>query len=578
MFLLAPHFVGPRPVFPGPIVMPPEGADAAQATLPTRVFMQGNDIQSMTPTQRHLIYSVRAIELDLASSPDTSPEQIRALIADDISPGLLFDVDVSHLGPIYRHLRDWLRGLGIPMEGQASRRIPYQLADTLYRDTADAEAARELSRAIVTGRRGGGAGHVGGTSGRNDPAAAAATAATISQAAQGDRAAHHMGMRFRGDAAKFLGTPDEALHEYVAEYQQVAHDYKLSAEQQLLYLHNLFGGKAKRFYDAHVYENVHSLQEAVAKMNEQYNTPIQQNEVKNQLAALRVSTFVAAGMTEKAALRAVYDTLSRLSPQLAPIHRAEVHLVSFLRGAVVGESWAEGPLERMATDEPNVQQLFLQLDAALGLKEEGRVAAAKDVTVQESTLSQPGTAAVMHTGQGMYAYPKRAIGATSVRPRTAVGPAVETPRAGASSAVGGTRPRFDPLSVAGCFNCDHPGHTVRQCPLPVDLAKAAQRKLAYYEKKNAGGRGGAATVLFLMCHQMQLTLPGDDGKEPADSAVHVVSRANEVVDTQLFETLLITDGRAVGGFTATNDGTDAEFGTAGTNEQASRAAGFGQGE
>jgi len=247
------------PCFPGPIVMPLEGADLAQATLPTRVLMQGNDIQSTTPTQRHLIYSVQAIEIDLMASPDTSPEQIRALIADDISPGLLFDVEVAHLSPIYRHRRDWLRGLGIPMEVQASRRIPFQLADTLYRETADAEAARELSRAIVTGRRGGGAGNVSGTGGRHDPAGAAATAATIAQAAQGERAAHNMGMRFRGDAAKFLGTPDEALHEYVAEDQQVAHDYKLSAEQQLLFWHNLFGGKAKRFFDAHVYENVHLL-------------------------------------------------------------------------------------------------------------------------------------------------------------------------------------------------------------------------------------------------------------------------------------------------------------------------------
>jgi len=313
-------------------------------------------------------------------------------------------------------------------------------------------------------------------------------------------------------------------------------------------------------------------------MNEQYNTPIQQNEFKNHLAALRVSNFVAAGMTEKAALGAVYDTLSRLSPQLALIPRVGVHFVSLLRGAVIGESWAEGPLERIAVDEPNVQQLFLQLDAALGLKEEGRVAAAKDVTVHESTTGQLKTAAVMYAGQGMDAYPKRAIGAASVRPRTAVLTAVETPRAGASSAVGGRRPRFDPISVAGCFNCDHPGHTVCQCPLPVNLAKAAQRKLAYYDKKNASGRGRAATVLFLMCHQMQLTLPDDDGGEPAVSADHVVSRTNDVVNTQLVESLLITDGQAVGGMTATNDGTYADVCTACTNELASRTAGFAQGE
>jgi len=146
--------------------MPSTTGNPAGVSPYARVFMQGNDVAMMTSKQRALILSVRAIELDLASRTDTTPEQIRELVAGDVSPTLLFDDEVSQLGPIYRHLRDWLKDRNIAMEGQASRCIPYQLADTLYKDPPEEDIARELSRVIVSGRKGGNTGGPSQTEGK----------------------------------------------------------------------------------------------------------------------------------------------------------------------------------------------------------------------------------------------------------------------------------------------------------------------------------------------------------------------------------------------------------------------------
>jgi len=551
--------------------MPSTTGNPGGASPPARVFMQGNDLTIMTPKQRALILSVRAIELDLAARTDTTPEQIRELVAADVSPALLFDEEVSQLGPIYRHLRDWLKERSIDMEGQASRRIPYQLADTLYKDPQDTDAARELSRLVVSGRKGG---NISGPSQAAGPATAVLAAPTSNLR---HRTAHDVGMRYGNASQKFHGGADDALHEYLAGYLQICKDYNLTPEQQLLYLHNLFGGRAKRFYDLHVDGRVHSLAEAIAKMNEEYNTPTRQTDIKHRLAGLRVSTFVAAGQTEKEALETVRTMIDRLSPQLAPVNRADENLVDYLRGAVVGEQWADSVVSRIATTKPSFQQLFLELDAALGLKAEGRAAVAKDVPVNNQVAAAKSALPVLYAGQGVYAYANRGVGASTPRARTTVGVPAPASRPGAGSASTTTRQRFDPLSVAGCFNCDNPGHTMRQCPIPVDTIKAAQRKLAYYDKKHAGGRGGAATVLYLMCRQSDAR-QHEEHDHPGDDAPTTGSTSNAVhADTQLFETLLLTDGQAFDALTATGGEQETEAVESSIGFQAGSAAGFAEG-
>lgn len=48
---------------------------------------------------------------------------------------------------------------------------------------------------------------------------------------------------------------------------------------------------------------------------------------------------------------------------------------------------------------------------------------------------------------------------------------------------------------------------MKNCPRPIDAAKAAQRRLDYYAKKESG-TVSAAAVLFQLCTQLDTMLPG----------------------------------------------------------------------
>lgn len=70
----------------------------------------------------------------------------------------------------------------------------------------------------------------------------------------------------------------------------------------------------------------------------------------------------------------------------------------------------------------------------------------------------------------MYANPSKGIGGTYPKGRSSGGSSSSAPHPGAAGRGGG---RFDPLSIAGCFHCDDPKHTMRHCKLPINTEKAA---------------------------------------------------------------------------------------------------------
>lgn len=132
---------------------------------------------------------------------------------------------------------------------------------------------------------------------------------------------------------------------------------------------------------------------------------------------------------------------------------------------------------------------------------------------------------ILFNCQGMYAHPARGGGTVPSRSQ--------------STTAGG---RFDPLTIAGCFNCEDPAHTMHSCPRPINAVKAAQCKLSYYNKKHAGGRAAAMSVLYELCVQLDISSPDD--KDAADTPVShdMPSDDDDGHDASLFETLLLTDG------------------------------------
>lgn len=128
----------------------------------------------------------------------------------------------------------------------------------------------------------------------------------------------------------------------------------------------------------------------------------------------------------------------------------------------------------------------------------------------------------------MYGRPNKGVGAS--RPGGGGARSVGAPPAGE---------RFDPLTVSGCFNCNHPGHTMRDCHKPVNATLQAQRKLDYFAKKR-GGRPVAAAILYALCRQLDSAV-GADGEMAPTEPIDVEDVDEDDDEAAVFEALMVTD-------------------------------------
>lgn len=146
-------------------------------------------------------------------------------------------------------------------------------------------------------------------------------------------------------------------------------------------------------------------------------------------------------------------------------HRGDSPKVELLRGAVVGYECATKPLSRVATQGLSFQQLYGEFVSSLQLRIEAETAASKDGSFKESLVSPAVPrimpANILFASQGMNRNANTSVRASSVS-------------AGRGNEGGASRVRFDPLTVAGCFNCDHPGHTLKDCKQPMNTTQQAK--------------------------------------------------------------------------------------------------------
>eukprot|EP00170_Pyropia_yezoensis_P002014 contig_8608_g2018 len=86
-----------------------------------------------------------------------------------------------------------------------------------------------------------------------------------------------------------------------------------------------------------------------------------------------------------------------------------------------------------------------------------------------------------------------------------------------------------------CFNCDDPKHTINDCPLPHDVARAALKRLEYLSKRKAG-RDATSQVLFELCTQMNEST--SKGAQEADTDANATKQHDEAEADTLFATLV----------------------------------------
>lgn len=266
---------------------------------------------------------------------------------------------------------------------------------------------------------------------------------------------------------------------------------------------------------------MNGYQQAIDILENEYNSPVRQARVKNHLSSLRITTFVVQGLEVDMALAKVYHLITRMSRRCPQSHRGDAHKLEFLRKAVVGYSWSHEPLSRVATHQLTFQKLYGELEAPLQLEKEGKLAQVRDSATNTGFFGydQQLESSVHYNGQGKYGrHPSHARSIYS---------------SGKSGFQAQSRESttFDPLKVAGCFNCGNPNHMMNKCDKPLNVARAASNRIEYYEKKGKQSNT-IHMVLADLCMQLDQSHNVVSDRQGGDASV------NESDDREIFETLI----------------------------------------
>lgn len=269
--------------------------------------VSNEELATFSPFQRGMIQTLRHID------PALQGEQLRDHVADILPPAALFDIDLQNYAGFYPELRDFLARNGIQVAPHSSRRIVNQLVVSLYAETEEQNLALDLARDFIN-------------HGRGRTSMRAEKPKENRSGEFHERTAHNVAMRLKDSDAKFNGDLEQCWHEYVDGYNQMSLDYNLSDKQKRQYLHNLLSKDALRYYLDQVQPFTATYQQAIDAIDREYNSVVRQTRIKNHLNALRVSSFVSAGIEISVALSNVYKTILKLPVSARP-RIVEMHTV-----------------------------------------------------------------------------------------------------------------------------------------------------------------------------------------------------------------------------------------------------------
>lgn len=106
--------------------------------------MAASDESVLTEEQKGVVASLRMLEAEMAVTP-LSGEQVKAALAELVSPVVLFSPSVVALPYLHRYLRNWLQVRGPNLEQHSSRCIKMKLAIALCPEAEERSVAKEVT-------------------------------------------------------------------------------------------------------------------------------------------------------------------------------------------------------------------------------------------------------------------------------------------------------------------------------------------------------------------------------------------------------------------------------------------------
>eukprot|EP00171_Calliarthron_tuberculosum_P003207 IDg3207t1 len=198
-------------------------------------------------------------------------------------------------------------------------------------------------------------------------------------------------------SVKYSGTISEAWSDYAQAYVRYLQDCEMSHEDGAKFLHSVLCGELLRFYTYHPFSDLRS---AIDAIEAEFNSRTRQNQVKNELAALRLPFIMRSkSVSASEGLEHIRSEISAKIYLCPKEYRTEAHKHQYLRDAVLGLEWSRDALSRAESGNWTFQTLFCELYASIGAHEEGILAVQKDKaqsvpnTIRRSSVSSsiPGT-------------------------------------------------------------------------------------------------------------------------------------------------------------------------------------------
>jgi hypothetical protein len=213
-----------------------------------------------------------------------------------------------------------------------------------------------------------------------------------------------------------------------------------------------------------------------AAMLQQYNTMSIQNQNKDNMDALNITSFaLERNLQPPEALQALFQYITVTAPLLPPHLRAEPHLVDFYKNAVITHRWAHSAIEKIAPGSTTLVDLHRNVVSGLSVENTTRKKTGQQpISFHDSFAPQPfqPSNAPIPTNYGgpiaRYGNPP-----PYVQPRS-------KSRFGPRNSGQRNLPKSGP-----CFNCNGP-HRIAQCQKPIDLRRSVNARLEYFrQKRNA---------------------------------------------------------------------------------------------
>jgi len=188
---------------------------------------------------------------------------------------------------------------------------------------------------------------------------------------------------------EFSGALTESIEQTLRNYRYAATLYKLDDASMATNFGIALKDRAKTFFISTVQPGM-SFEDISKFMLAEYNSNSRQIQIRRMLDTMRIGTFkTEKGLTsDEEALREMISTIDSMVPQCPPAFRQDENKISFLRQAIIKESWATNAVTKVDAGNVSWSQFTTDLHAALSLRREIEPAPSNRTFYSESDFEE----------------------------------------------------------------------------------------------------------------------------------------------------------------------------------------------